>query len=176
MESEPSKEIEPSTAAKLSALVDRAQAGDASTLPQINKILDECPEIWTRLGDLEGLAEKAWVAVLAEKNPLIVEAIGRTLAKMRSDLSGEENPTQIEKVLIDQVVLCWLQVKALEFNTANQEKSSGGKTNRPHIQLELAHRRHLSALKALTDLRRLKPGAMAPAGELKIFGKEQVKA
>ncbi|HEV8058533.1 MAG TPA: hypothetical protein VGP68_01590 [Gemmataceae bacterium] len=175
MEVESSNPVEPSTAAELSALVDQAQNGDAGALPRINQILDETPAIWKHLGDIGGLAERAWIGVLAEKNAAVVESLARTLASMRADLSGE-NPSAIERVLVDQAVLCWLQVKALEFNAANMEKNAGGKTNRAHIQLELAHRRHLSALRALTDLRRLAPGAMATAGELKIFEKQTQKA
>ena len=40
------------------------------------------------------------------------------------------------------------------------ERSGGGKSNRIHVTLDLANRRYLTALKALTDLRRLAPGAL----------------
>jgi hypothetical protein len=70
-----------------------------------------------------------------------------------------------------------LQLKTLEFGCANLERSGGGKSNRIHARLDLANRRYLSALKALTDLRRLAPGAfVVSASKLKVFGQEQARA
>jgi hypothetical protein len=175
MGDESSNPIEPATAAELHALVEKAQSGDSEALPRINQILDANPVIWKRLGDIGSVTEKAWVSVLAEKNPLIVEAIARTLAEMRSDLAGK-NPSQIEKVLVDQIVLCWLQMQALGFGCANLERSGGTKTNRAHVRLDLANKRHLAALKALADLRRLAPGALVSGSTLKIFEKQTVQA
>ena len=94
---------------------------------------------------------------------------------MRSDLSGE-NPSAIEKAIVDQIVITWLQVRALEVGCANMEKNGGGKSNRAHTRLDLANKRHIAALKALADIRRFAPGALAPAGKLKVFGQEQVRA
>jgi len=175
MADEHSSPIEPSKAAELHALVEQAQNGDAGALPRINEILDKCPGVWKRLGDIGNLAEQAWIDLLAEKNPAVAGSIARTLAEMRAELSGE-NPTAIEKAIVNQIVICWLQMKALEFGAANLEKNGGGKTNRAHVRLDLANRRYLVALRALTDLRRLSAGALTPGGKLRIFEKEQVRA
>ena len=60
-----------------------------------------------------------------EKIPAVVESVTRRLAEMRSDLSGE-NPSAIEKAIVDQIVITWLQVRALEVGCANMEKKNGG--------------------------------------------------
>ena len=148
-----SSPIEPTTAVELHALVEKAQRGDAEALPRIRQILDENPSIWKNLGDVGGVAEKAWIGVLAETNPAVVESVTRRLAEMRSDLSGE-NPSAIEKAIVDQIVITWLQVRALEVGCANMEKNGGGKSNRAHTRLDLANKRHIAALKALADIRR----------------------
>jgi hypothetical protein len=175
MEGESSNPVEPSTAAELRGLVDKAQNGDPSALPRINQILDETPAIWRHLGDVGNLAEQSWIGLLAEKNPAVAGSIARTLTDMRSELGGE-NPTAIEKVLVNQIVICWLQMKTLEFGAANVEKNGGGKTNRAHVRLDLASKRHLAALKALTDLRRLAPQASVPPGRPRIFQNDQRRA
>ena len=43
----------------LAELVQRAQQGDASVVPQLRELLEQRPELWQRLGDVAGHVEEA---------------------------------------------------------------------------------------------------------------------
>src|SRR5436190_1019339 len=83
-------------------------AGPAA-LPCIRDILHRHPEVWRHVGDLATLAERAWIAVLAADHPVAVESMKRTVAEMKAELAGD-NATRIERLLVDQVVACWMEV------------------------------------------------------------------
>src|SRR4051812_33550240 len=114
---------EPPVAVELRALVQSAQAGDPAALPRIRRILDERSEVWRHVGDLASLAERAWIAVLAADNPVAVESMKRTVNEMKADLAGD-NPTRMERLLVDQVVACWLEVSYLEGVSADPGRGS----------------------------------------------------
>src|SRR5438094_26067 len=109
----PPSPAEPPVGAELDALVRRAQAGDAGALPRIREVLDRHPEVWQHLGDLSNLVERAWTAVLAAGHPLAAEAMKRAAGEMRAELAGER-PGRLERMMVEQVVACWMEAKYLE--------------------------------------------------------------
>lgn len=156
---EPTKP-EPSAAAELVGLVEKAKRGDPAALPRIREILDRHPEIWQRVGNVTTMAEQAWLAVLAAGNPLAVESLTRTVAEMRAELAGGPN-TRLERMLVDQIILVWLEfsyVQAISANSGGDLAEQNGLLKR----VESAQRRHASAVKLLTTVRSLMPAATAP--------------
>ena len=136
-------------------------------MPRIRDILDRHDDIWRHVGDLSALTESAWVAVLAADNPLAVESIKRTAAEMKAELAGE-NPTRLRQMLADQVVISWLEFTALE----NASADAGAVLNQSRFQLkrlESAQRRHLAAIKALTELQKLLPPVQVAEKPLTLF-------
>ena len=152
-------------AAELRELIARAQAGDATALPQLRTLLDEHPELWQRVGDLAAWVERAWLALLANDHPLAVAALQRTAAQLKADLAGEQ-PTAVERLLVDQVVATWLETKCWACQAAQPGASPAQATLRLK-QLDSAHKRHANALKLLTQLRALAP--LHPATPLRLF-------
>jgi hypothetical protein len=158
---------EPAAAVELRELVQRAQGGDAGVLPRLRAILDDCPEVWRHLGDLSALAERAWVAVLAGGHPLAAESMRRTVAEMKAELSGER-PGRLEKMLVDEVLACWLETKYLEATAAEPGRASVQQAGHRLKRLESAQRRYLNAVKTLTAVRKLIPASAAPAGPIRL--------
>jgi len=151
----------------LQELVMRAQAGDATALPRIREILDKHTEIWKHAGDMSGWVERAWIAVIANNDPLVVESMNRTIAEMKAELQGE-SPTALERMLVNQVISCWLEVKYAESISARENlvlEQSAFRLKR----LESAQRRHLIVIQTLTTLRKTMPAGLAPSGSIKLF-------
>jgi hypothetical protein len=168
MDAEPlSRPTEPPFAAELRALVLTAQAGDPAALPRIRLILDGHPEVWRHVGDLATLAERAWIAVLAADHPVAVESMKRTVAEMKADLAGE-HPTRLERLLVDQVIACWLEISYLETVAADPGRSSLDQADFRLKRLDSAQKRYLSAMKALTALRALVPAGLEPTPSVKL--------
>jgi hypothetical protein len=159
---------EPPIAVKLRVLVQQAQAGDATALPQIRRILDDEPAIWRHVGDLSALVERAWIAVLAADNPLAAESMQRTAEEMKKDLTGE-NPTRMERMVVDQILACWMQLKYAETVSA---EPGHGSLKQAHFRvnyLESAQKRYLRAIETLATVRKLLPVRLAPTGEIKLY-------
>jgi hypothetical protein len=159
---------EPPISVELQTLVQRAQAGDATALPRLREILDGHPEIWQHVGDLTALTERVWITVLAADHPLAVESMKRTVAQMKAELVGD-HPTRLERMLVDQVVACWMEVNYLEGAAADQRGGSLEQAAFRLKRLESAQKRYLNAIKMLTETRTLMPRALAPAQSVKLF-------
>src|SRR5262245_24429474 len=67
--------------ARLKALAEAANRGDQAALVGLRRLLDDCPAIWQRVGDLAPHAELAWLALIAGEDALAAETIKRTVAQ-----------------------------------------------------------------------------------------------
>jgi hypothetical protein len=176
MDAEPlPRPTEPPVATELRALVQAAQADDPSALPRVREILDRRPEVWRHVGDLATLAERAWIAVLAADHPVAVESMKRTVAEMKADLAGD-NATRIERLLVDQVVACWMEVKYLETVAADPGRSSLDQADFRLKRLESAQRRYFTVLKTLTSVRTLALPGQAPTPAIKLHDPTRQRA
>ena len=117
------------------------------------------------------MAEEVLVRLVAGDSALRHEAIHRKLAALRADLAG---PTvcPLERLYIDRVVLCWLQVHQADEHAArraSQGEVAGGDYDQR--RQDRAHKRYLSALHALAQFRR----PQIPAVQVNI-GAQQINA
>jgi hypothetical protein len=160
---------------ELRALVQSAQGGDPSALPRIRDILDHRPEVWQHVGDLAALAEHAWIALLAADHPVAVESMKRKVAEMKAELAGDD-PTRIERLLVDQVVACWMEVSYLESVSADPGHSSLSQADFRLKRLESAQRRYLHAMQTLTTVRGLALPGRAPTPAVKLHDLHKVRA
>jgi hypothetical protein len=147
--------------------VRRAQAGDATALPALRAALDKHPEVWQHVGDLAALVERAWTALLAADHPLVAESVRRSVAALKAELAGAHAP-RLERLLVDQVAACWLEVTYLEGVSAGSGTGSLDQAGFRLKRLESAQKRYLNAVKTLTTLRALVPAGLAPAQPLKL--------
>jgi len=165
---QPRSPEEPPVVAELRALVRQAQEGGASVLPRIREILDEHPEIWRHVGNLGLLVERAWLSVLTNDDSVGMEALRRSIEELRADLAGA-HPTRLEKMLVDQVIANWLEVKHAESVSADPGPASLDQAAFCLKRLESAQRRYGDSIKSLATIRQLLPKGLAPSQGISLY-------
>lgn len=139
---------------QVKALVDRAQTGDASALPELRECLDTHPELWQHYGDLAQHATCAWTNLIAGVQLHFREAILKKVAELRDELLGS-NPMPIERLLVQRVVATWLQLHFFETAAAKPGEMPVKQAEFIERRLNYAQRRYLTAMKSLVETRRL---------------------
>ena len=136
-------------------LLERAQKGDEEVLPKIREALDEVPGLTEVFADLALEAERSLVRYMSGEDLLVREALPRRLAAMRRELAGP-HPSPLEGLLVERVAATWLQLRLFEAhyakNLGNLRIDQGEYHQR---RLDRLNRRHLSAIRALAQVRRL---------------------
>ena len=136
--------------------IKQANEGDETALSEIQELLDSSPtEGITALGgDLAQRAERALVERIAVEQLGFREGILAKLEMLRTELAGPR-PTPIERLLVERVVACWLQVYHADAIAAQAENVAPVMGDYNQRRQDRAHRRFLSAIRALATVRRL---------------------
>jgi hypothetical protein len=145
----------------LAQLLKRAQAGDVSVLGALRQVLSDNPDLWQGYGDLAAQAEAALIRLAAGRDLLLTEALLRKLAALKQELGGN-SPTPLERLLIERVTACWLQVAYYDALAAQAQRSSPERVKMLQGQQDAAHRRQLSAIKTLATVRKLVRPPLSP--------------
>ena len=148
--------------AEMKELLDRAQKGDLSIVPELRKCLEDHPEIWQTIGDLGMHVEQAIIELVAGPTLLGQEANRMQLAELKAGLAEGGAPTALEKLLIDRIAISWLQVHHgdyLENIKLRQNQAPAGGYAKIH---DRAHQRLLAAIKMLALVRKLLKPALSP--------------
>jgi hypothetical protein len=146
---------------ELRELVGRARQGDVTVLPRLKEFLDSHPQVWEELGDLALHAREALVRLVAGDDLLVGECVRRDLAALESELAGP-SPSPLERILVQRIVLCRLQVSQADLEAASQDQ--GLNPHGPHAQRrqDAAHKRLLAAVKQLAVVRKLLAPSLPP--------------
>lgn len=140
---------------RLRELSDRVNAGDRSALVELRGALDKYPWMSSVMGgNLAYQAEISFVNAMYGDQIAAKEALQRELEKKRAELGGD-NPTPIERLLIERVVACWLQVQHADLIVAQSKNVSNATGDYNQRRQDRSHRRFLSAVKMLATVRRL---------------------
>ena len=132
----------------------RARAGDPATVPALRTLLAN-PAVVDHLGgDLARTAQDAMLRAMAGNDLLVREATARKLALLRDELAGP-NPSPVERLLVERAVACWLQVQDADVRAVPTGDQTPKLATFHQDRLDRAHRRYLSALKALATVRKL---------------------
>jgi hypothetical protein len=152
----PAKDADvPKTPDEIRALLKRTQAGDQSAVPVVRKLLQNPALIPVFGGHLAEQVIDSFSAAMGGKDVGFREAVRRKLELMRSELLGE-NPTPVERLLVERVVACWLQVQDAELRTAQGQKDFTFKQAEFHQRrMDATNRRFLAAIKTLALVRKL---------------------
>lgn len=156
-------------------LVSQANQGDREAIKRLKVFLDKNPAIWERAGDLTAIAERAWIDLIAGPNQLVSESARRRVAQLKESLAGP-HPTPLERLLIDQVAVCWLGANHSEVEAASP---SGGSLDQATFRLrraESAQKRLMNATKTLALLRAALPKGLVPSTPLRLFGSDVKEA
>ena len=102
---------------------------------------------------------------LATGNDLLArESVGRRLAELKGEVGGP-SPQPLEKLLAEEVALCWLGVHVAELDVTalrRHAQAAGPQVRAAQQQLDRAHQRYVSAIRQLASLRRLPKPALSP--------------
>jgi hypothetical protein len=151
---------------KLKRLMEEAQEGNNNALAELKDMFGEA-RVWEVLSNLSQVIREMHISTLGED--LLFKGAAREEAKaMRRDLLGERS-TPLERVLVDCVVTCWLQMHSADhFYTQQTGGMSLVKAEYYQRVHDRAHRRFLSACKTLATVRRL----AIPALQVNIGGQQ----
>lgn len=151
----------------LRQLVARAKQGDREVLPELRKFLDAEPTLWTAAGDLAVQAQAAWIRLVCGPDAHLELCLARKIAAMKRELWGP-SPTQLEQLMVNQVISTWLQLYYHEAREAQRPENSLKWAEFESKRLQRAHDRHLKSIGAMAMLKKLlssqaqKPGTPAP--------------
>jgi hypothetical protein len=152
---QPTEEDVPRTVEGIRALVKRARAGDESTVPVIRKMLQNPQCIPAFGGHLAEQVIGSFLSAIGGKNVGFREAVERKLDLMREELLGTA-PPPIERLLVERIVACWLQVQDAEMRYAQgQDDMSIRQGDFRQRRMDATNRRFLAAVKALALVRKL---------------------
>lgn len=135
-------------------ILDLAEQGDRSVLPRVREILDEFPAVVSEIGDLTRIAKGGMLDMLSDKNVMVREAEERYLASMVKEIAGPQ-PTAIERLLAEQIAVCWLHVRHVEIKYAHLKSYSLSEGAYYQRCLDRAQKRYLNAIKTLAQIRKL---------------------
>ena len=143
----------------LVALAARADAGDAAACKALVEAYDAAPRLWERAAVVQETAERSWLDLLLapDSGQLFTrETMRRDLARLRRELAGPE-PTPLERLLVDRIVVCWLNAAYAEALHAQRLRDGASLREAEFHQrrTERAQRQLLRAVQALATVRRL---------------------
>ena len=140
-------------AAEINALVRKAENGDAAALAEVRGWLDT-PGVADALSG--NPASEALRVLLGRhtSNPVIREATERKLDQLRAELLGP-SPTPLERLLVERVVATWLYLHHVEMAFAGKETYTLPQGAYYQAAISAAQKRHLAAIKGLSEVRRL---------------------
>jgi hypothetical protein len=134
--------------------LDRAQRGDEKTLPVLRELLNR-GHLVEAYGNLALQAEMSFVQNAAGKNLAFREALLRKMELLRAELAGP-SPTALERLLVERVVACWLQVQDADVRYAQCSSTlTLDQAKYYQLRMDRAHKRYLSAIKTLALIRKL---------------------
>jgi hypothetical protein len=123
------------------------------------------PDVVAEASSFARRGERLLARTIAAGEPLMEEALIARLETMRREVAGLD-PTPLEMLLAERVVACWLLVEMLEYIISTQLGRENEENRVTYSLLKLvigwqesAHRRYLSAIKTLAQVRRLQRGS-----------------
>ena len=147
---------------RLRQLVERAEQGDASAMPELRVALDANPWVWERYGDLGRQSQAAWLLLIAGRNLLLLESTQRKAEQLRAELAGPA-PSPVERLLVERIVSCWLQTNYADSAYAQLPKGANPAQHTAALQRQnSAQQRYLQAVKALATVRKLLRPGLSP--------------
>ena len=148
------------TIEKLQDLLRKAEKGDEDVVPEVRQTLSEHPDLAWRFVDIAQVAENTLIEKMTGEEDLAVKEIMRCQLKaMREEIAGE-NPSPLERLLAERVVATWLQIQLFEglYASGMSKSMTIAQGSYHQKRLDQTYRRHLSAIRALAQMRKLLKG------------------
>jgi hypothetical protein len=115
-------------------------------------------------------AERIFVGKICGDDLILKEALSLQLQAMRKEVAGLD-PSPLERLLAERVVVCWLQLQQAEAAyAASLGKLTTSQDEHHQRRLDRLHRRYLAAIRSLAQVRKL----LTPAVTQINLGQQQV--
>jgi hypothetical protein len=144
----------PANPEQMGKLLKRAESGDVSTLPVLRKIVQEPEGVRLLGGELAEQAQQSFIHAAAGENLAFQVAMTRKLELLRAELSVPDQ-TPLERLLVERVVACWLQVQDADVRYAQGKNLTPEWGDYYQRRMDRAQKRYLSAIKTLAVVRKL---------------------
>ena len=150
------------------------QAPDPAAVHALQAMLDQHPELWRVAGDLAHTAAMSVVNKM-RAYPLVAESLKRGWAVMKDELGYQLAPP-LERLLVEQVVLCWLHLNIVEIEYTDLIGASPSPADAAHWEkrLSAAQGRYLRACETLARIRKLARNTPALQVNIAADGGQQV--
>ena len=158
------------TVEKLRTLMNKAQGGDEEAAIDIRQVLDGAPDLaWLFVKGPGKMAESALVGEITRDEDLATkELLKHQLESMRIEVAGR-NPSPLERLLAERVVATWLEVQLFSgLYTMGMKSETFSQGDYRQKRLDRAHRRYLSAVKTLAQIRKMGPAVQINIAEKQI--------
>jgi hypothetical protein len=144
---------------KLRDLLSLAKKDQENAMPKIRQILSEHPDLAQRFMYLGRMGEDILIGrMTGEDGQATRELFRRQLNAMRDEIAGE-NPSPLERLLAERIVATWLQIQLFEgLYASGVSKMTIARDGYHQKRLDQTYRRHLSAIRALAQIRKLLKG------------------
>jgi hypothetical protein len=154
---------------ELKALIVRIQNGDEGAVPRLREILRAMPELARKFVDPAVQTERSMIETYAGVDGHMVrETMPHTLEAFRAKLAGE-SPSPLEQLLVERIAATWLQLHYFETLYAQNINNLTILQSEFHQKrIDRAHRRHLSAIKTLAQIRKMGPAVQVNIAEKQI--------
>jgi hypothetical protein len=146
----------PASIEALESLWRRARDGDEAARETVLRCIAQLPEPAIKWfgGDLAVRAERKLAERVAGDDWAALESILARCRRQREELAGQ-NPTAIERLLVERVIAARLVVEEAELRLAAVTDLTFRQAEYQQRRLDRAHRRLLAALRVLAQVRRL---------------------
>jgi hypothetical protein len=157
------------TVDRLNELVEKAEKGNREVVPELRKILKANPELAWQVMNYSELAQWHFIQRMTRDEDFAKkEVLERQLAAMREEILGEY-PSPLERLLAERVIITWLQIQLFEgIYGSSVFKMKTAQDNYFQKKLDQTHRRHLSAIRTLAQIRKLGPAVQINIAEKQV--------
>jgi hypothetical protein len=137
-------------------LVQRADSGDEEAARALRPILRASLRLTGQLGDLARVAERAWIERMTGRARGFGEGILSKAEAMRAELAAPPDGP-LERLLVDRIIVCWVHLQYAEITYAQALGTLNTDwTEAYQKRIDRAHRRYLSGIRTLAQVRRLR--------------------
>lgn len=150
--SDPNVDVE-LTRDELEQLCTAANAGDQEARVRLRQWLDAHPDAWRSVGDVGMRSELSVREALAGGDFLLSESLARSADALRDSLLPAD-PTPLEQLAVQRLVVTWFQVQLAEQHVASH-RNAPGQCSYWTRSLDSAHKRFTGAVSHLQSLQKL---------------------
>jgi hypothetical protein len=162
---------------KLREIVNKTHKDNPNSedLTELRRLFDEDPELWRTSGNMARRTLDHLLHTYYSQSAYVRECVRRRVKELREQLGYGESPP-LERILIEQVLVCWVNLYVLEMNSATKLRESHSTETGLYWDRRLtgAQRRFRRASESLARIRKFSRNTPALLLNIAANGGQQV--